>query len=130
MKQEVLEDPNDDLVGYRTEFILSCRKKYEVFEFGDKLTSVEYFCNRRYVLLYITMRYNILRSGWTVSEPGACQNLSMECQNPLEPNCMFMPKCEYAGLRDMPVMLDIDNIFYVICNDINHLYYDIQYCSA
>ena len=53
VKQEVLEDPNDDLVGYRTEFILSCRKKYEVFEFGDKLTSVDYFCNRRYVFLLL-----------------------------------------------------------------------------
>ena len=51
MKQEVHEDPLNNLMGYKTEFTLSCIKKKDVFIFGEKLTEVDYYCNRRYIVL-------------------------------------------------------------------------------
>ena len=47
VKQEVHEDPLNNRVGYKTEFTLSCIKKKDVFLFGEKLTEVDYYCNRR-----------------------------------------------------------------------------------
>ena len=59
MKQEVHEDPLNNRVGYKTEFTLSCIKKKDVFLFGEKLTEVDYYCNRRYIflslLVYVTI---------------------------------------------------------------------------
>ena len=47
VNQIVRENPTDYLVGYQTEFTLSCRLEDDVFEFGEELTDVEYYCNRR-----------------------------------------------------------------------------------
>ena len=45
--QKVENDPTLDLVGYQTQFILSCGFPDQVFDFGPELNEVEYFCNRR-----------------------------------------------------------------------------------
>ena len=45
--QIVRQNPSADLGSYRTKFFLSCASEDEVFEFGEELTDVEYYCNRR-----------------------------------------------------------------------------------
>ena len=45
--QVVMRDSPADLAGYKADFELSCALKDEVFDFGENIKSVDYFCNRR-----------------------------------------------------------------------------------
>ena len=45
--QMVRKNPTVELTSYGTKFTLSCGSENDVFEFGEELTDVDYFCNRR-----------------------------------------------------------------------------------
>ena len=47
VNQVVMRDSPEDLARYKADFELSCAFKYEVFDFGENIQSVDYFCNRR-----------------------------------------------------------------------------------
>ena len=51
--QLVLDNPTDNIAGYTTSFTLECGFREEQFDFGEleePVTTVDYYCNRRYIL--------------------------------------------------------------------------------
>ena len=47
VNQIVVDNPADNLAGYRTKFRLYCGFGDDEFEFGEKVKTVDYYCNRR-----------------------------------------------------------------------------------
>ena len=90
VNQIVLENPTENLSGYQTKFTLSCGFQDDDFEFGEEIKTVDYYCNRRWISIDSPYcKYSTL-SGWILSEPAACLNLSTECVQPLEARCVIL----------------------------------------